>query len=120
IQEWLAKHSDLLQSNTNQFKAADFSLLAHCTEKTNAVSSVKDWQTVFGHLGQTLSVIETGCCGMAGTYGHESENVETSKKIYSLSWAQVVNNPVNAGKLVATGYSCRSQTKQIGRATGRE
>jgi FAD/FMN-containing dehydrogenase/Fe-S oxidoreductase len=113
IQEWLAKHSDLLQSNTNQFKAADFSLLAHCTEKTNAVSSVKDWQTVFGHLGQTLSVIETGCCGMAGTYGHESDNVETSKKIYSLSWAQVVNNPVNAGKLVATGYSCRSQTKRI-------
>lgn len=113
IQEWLAKHSDLLQSNTNQFKAADFSLLAHCTEKTNAVSSVKDWQTVFGHLGQTLSVIETGCCGMAGTYGHESVNVETSKKIYSLSWAQVVNNPVNAGKLVATGYSCRSQTKRI-------
>lgn len=113
LQEWLAKQAETLESNNKQFKAADFSLLAHCTEKTNAVSSVKDWQTVFGKLGQQLKVIETGCCGMAGTYGHETSNLETSKKIYALSWAQVVNNPVNTGKLTATGYSCRSQTKRI-------
>ena len=113
LQEWLAKQAEALESNNKQFKAADFSLLAHCTEKTNAVSSVKDWQTVFGKLGQQLKVIETGCCGMAGTYGHETSNLETSKKIYALSWAQVVNNPVNTGKLTATGYSCRSQTKRI-------
>jgi Fe-S oxidoreductase len=113
IQEWLAQQSEQLAGKTREFKAAEFSLLAHCTEKTNAVSSVKDWQTVFAKLGQQLKVIETGCCGMAGTYGHESSNVETSKKIYSLSWSQVVNNPTNAGKLTATGYSCRSQTKRI-------
>ncbi len=113
VQEWLAKQTDLLEGNTTQFKAADFSLLAHCTEKTNAVSSVKDWQTVFSKLGQQLKVIETGCCGMAGTYGHETSNLDTSKKIYALSWAQVVNNPVNSGKLTATGYSCRSQTQRI-------
>jgi Fe-S oxidoreductase len=113
IQEWLAQQSEQLTSKIRDFKAAEFSLLAHCTEKTNAVSSVKDWQTVFAKLGQQLKVIETGCCGMAGTYGHESSNVETSKKIYALSWSQVVNNPVNTGKLTATGYSCRSQTKRI-------
>lgn len=113
IQEWLAKQSEQLGEKKREFKAADFSLLAHCTEKTNAVSSVKDWQTIFTKLGQQLKVIETGCCGMAGTYGHESDNVETSKKIYALSWAQVVNNPSNNGKLTATGYSCRSQTKRI-------
>src|SRR5690606_24397510 len=90
-----------------------FSLLAHCTEKTNAVSSIKDWQVIFNKLGQELNVIDTGCCGMAGTYGHESNNVETSKKIYALSWADVVRSPANAGKLTATGYSCRSQTKRI-------
>jgi FAD/FMN-containing dehydrogenase/Fe-S oxidoreductase len=113
IQEWLAQQGEQLTSKIRDFKAAEFSLLAHCTEKTNAVSSVKDWQTVFAKLGQQLKVIETGCCGMAGTYGHESSNLETSKKIYSLSWSQVVNNPVNTGKLTATGYSCRSQTKRI-------
>ena len=113
IQEWLAKQSEQLSEKTHEFKTADFSLLAHCTEKTNAISSIKDWQTIFTKLGQQLKVIETGCCGMAGTYGHESDNVETSKKIYALSWSQVVNNPTNNGKLTATGYSCRSQTKRI-------
>jgi len=113
IQEWLAQQSEQLTSKLRDFKAAEFSLLTHCTEKTNAVTSVKDWQTVFAKLGHQLKVIETGCCGMAGTYGHESSNVETSKKIYSLSWSQIVNNPANSGKLTATGYSCRSQTKRI-------
>ena len=113
LQEWLAKQGEQLQQKKSDFRKADFSLLAHCTEKTNAVSSIKDWQTVFSGLGQSLKVIDTGCCGMAGTYGHESANVETSKKIYALSWAQVVGNPANAGKLTATGYSCRSQAKRI-------
>lgn len=113
IQEWLARQVLHLGEQSSQFKRNGFSLLAHCTEKTNAVNSLKDWQIVFRSLGQELNIIETGCCGMAGTYGHESNNVETSKKIYALSWANVVSNPANAGKLTATGYSCRSQTKRI-------
>lgn len=113
IQEWLAKQTETLQKHKSLFTSADFSLLAHCTEKTNAVSSLKDWQIVFSQLGQTLALIDTGCCGMAGTYGHETQNLSTSKTIYALSWAAVVNNPANAGKLTATGYSCRSQTKRI-------
>jgi FAD/FMN-containing dehydrogenase/Fe-S oxidoreductase len=113
VQEWLVEQAETLQSNAGKFTSGHYSLLAHCTEKTNAVSSVKQWQTVFTHLGQSLKVIETGCCGMSGTYGHEAINVDTSKKIYALSWAEVVNNPANAGKLTATGYSCRSQTKRI-------
>ncbi|ACE82774.1 D-2-hydroxyglutarate dehydrogenase YdiJ [Cellvibrio japonicus] len=113
LQEWLARQNDILAHKKADFRKADFSLLAHCTEKTNAVSSIKDWQSVFSTLGQSLKVIDTGCCGMAGTYGHETTNLDTSKKIYALSWSQVVNEPANAGKLTATGYSCRSQAKRI-------
>ena len=117
IQEWLSAQKDRLTEKRESFRSGDYSLLAHCTEKTNAVSSVKDWQQVFALLGQSLKVIETGCCGMSGTYGHEAANVETSKKIYQLSWSDVVNNPANTGKLTATGYSCRSQTKRIDKVT---
>ncbi len=117
VQEWLAAQTELLANQKERFHAGDYLLLAHCTEKTNAVSSVKDWQTVFSRLGQSLKVIETGCCGMSGTYGHEAVNVETSKKIYQLSWSDLVNNPANSGKLTATGYSCRSQAKRIDKVT---
>jgi Fe-S oxidoreductase len=50
---------------------------------------------------------------MAGTYGHETQNLDTSKHIYSLSWDAVINNPNNENTLVASGFSCRSQVKRI-------
>ncbi len=117
IQEWLVTQKEILSKHAENFSRAEYSLLAHCTEKTNAVSSVKDWQTVFAQLSQNLKVIETGCCGMSGTYGHETANVENSKKLYQMSWQQVVNDPKNQGTLTATGYSCRSQTKRVDNVT---
>ena len=54
---------------------------------------------------------------MAGTYGHESRNRATSKKIYDLSWRDPVAHYTDATKkdthqLIATGFSCRSQIKR--------
>jgi len=110
IQEWLAQQDlpEILKGQENEYK-----LLAHCTEKTNAATAINDWQTIFQKLGGKLDNINVGCCGMAGTYGHESNNVDTSKHIYSLSWEQVINDPTLDGKLVASGFSCRSQVKRI-------
>ena len=87
--------------------------MTHCTEKTNAAGSIKNWQEVYKLLGLTLKVENVGCCGMAGTYGHEANNVDTSKVIYELSWKEKIHDPTLAGKLVATGYSCRSQAKRL-------
>ncbi|MBU3069666.1 FAD-binding oxidoreductase [Aestuariicella sp. G3-2] len=113
LQEWLATQTDRLAEQKANFMTGDFKLLAHCTEKTNAAASMKDWGAVFSALGQQLSMVDVGCCGMAGTYGHEAQNVQTSKRIYELSWSQAVNAEENQGKLMATGYSCRSQAKRM-------
>jgi FAD/FMN-containing dehydrogenase/Fe-S oxidoreductase len=117
IQEWLVTQQDILRGKADCFNKAEYHLLAHCTEKTNAVNSTKEWQKVFSDLGQTLTLIDTGCCGMSGTYGHETANLDTSKKIYALSWTQVVSNPDYQKTLTATGYSCRSQVKRIDNKT---
>jgi Fe-S oxidoreductase len=50
---------------------------------------------------------------MAGTYGHETDNIENSKSIYNMSWQQVVNNPQSSAEILVTGYSCRSQVKRM-------
>ncbi|NHN37738.1 FAD-binding oxidoreductase [Pseudomaricurvus alcaniphilus] len=113
LQEWLAGASEHLGQQAANFSQGEFKLLAHCTEKTNAAASIKDWHTVFSALGQTLQNVDVGCCGMAGTYGHETRNRDTSRKIYELSWSEVVSAPDNQGKLMATGYSCRSQAKRF-------
>lgn len=113
VQEWLAGHSDALQQRSEGLTQNSYKLMAHCSEKTSAAASINDWKQVFSALGQTLELQATGCCGMAGTYGHEAENYDTSRKIYDLSWSEVVNDPANDGILVATGYSCRSQVKRL-------
>ena len=113
VQEWLAGHAEFISSKAENLPVNEFKLMAHCSEKTSAAASISDWARIFKALGQTLELQATGCCGMAGTYGHETENYDTSRKIYDLSWSEVVNNPDNDGKLVATGYSCRSQVKRL-------
>ena len=111
LQEWLAGQQNHLQSLRPGLIEDRFRLLAHCTEKTNAAPSIRAWQSVFTALGQSLTPVDVGCCGMAGTYGHEAANVATSRRIYGLSWAEVVNDP--AKRELSTGYSCRSQVKRI-------
>ncbi len=116
LQEWLVQHKDQLPKANIQ-NPQEYKLLGHCTEKTNAAPAVKAWITIFEQLGLGLSEISVGCCGMSGTFGHETTNVETSKNIYALSWQDVVNAPEHQGKLVASGYSCRSQVKRMSQTT---
>ncbi len=108
VQEWLSGRLDAVAPRSG---GGTFRLLPHCTERTNAPGAVKDWQAVFLHLGLRLDVPASGCCGMAGTYGHEARNRATSEIIYGQSWAQRVHE--GAGDLLADGYSCRSQVKII-------
>lgn len=53
---------------------------------------------------------------MSGGFGHIKKNVDVSKKIYSQSWANIVekNNP---STLLATGSSCRGQVKRLDQVT---
>lgn len=112
LQEFLASHSGTLKTKAPLFSPGDFKLMSHCIESANAVSSLKDWQTAFKALGHNLEVLDLGCCGMSGTFGHEARNQKTSKDIYAMSWQEVVDTYKDQDNLVATGYSCRSQVKR--------
>jgi FAD/FMN-containing dehydrogenase/Fe-S oxidoreductase len=109
-QEWLLQ---VLPERSAEGSAGEFRLLAHCTEKTNAPDSGKQWVQLFGRRGLRLAIEATGCCGMSGTYGHEARNVDTSRTIYSQSWAAHIDAPAGHGEALATGYSCRSQVKRM-------
>ncbi|MCJ2066753.1 FAD-binding oxidoreductase [Methylobacterium sp. J-088] len=109
LQEWLATQLDRIPSRQG---GRTMRLLPHCTERTNAPGAVRDWQAVFAHLGLRLDVPAAGCCGMAGTYGHEARHRATSETIYGLSWARHVAEAPGC-TLLADGYSCRSQAKLV-------
>ncbi|MDY7548920.1 FAD-binding and (Fe-S)-binding domain-containing protein [Glaciimonas sp. Gout2] len=112
VQEWLADHvADLRRVPAT--RSPDFFLLPHCSEKTNVPSAITDWQKVFEALGLRLEIKASGCCGMAGTYGHEAKKRSISETIYGQSWGPIVRAQKKDEVLLATGYSCRCQAKLI-------
>lgn len=131
ISEWLASIAESLQerfayASANNKNQTVFKLLAHCSEKTAIPETERTWQSVFKQAGLNLQVVPVGCCGMAGTFGHESSHYEESKGIYELSWSQhsqvkstVDNSQTNSQaqtideQILVTGYSCRSQVKRF-------
>lgn len=93
-------------------KGKTFKLFTHCTEKTALVNSENEWQTIFEHFGLTLEKVSVGCCGMAGTYGHEKANLDNSKALFELSWQPEIET-LASEQILATGFSCRSQVKRF-------
>lgn len=114
LQEWLVTHKEELRNFASK-TPKKFKLMPHCTEKTNATASMAQWKIIFDTLGHSLDVMDLGCCGMAGTYGHETRNRETSSTIYNQSWRKAIEQHTQTkadSTLVATGYSCRCQVKR--------
>lgn len=109
-QEWLAPLLDRLPSAAVG-KHRRVRLMAHCTERTNAPAAVGQWKVVFEKLGMELVVDDVGCCGMAGTFGHEVRNRALSEKLYAMSWQPALAATDRADLVMATGFSCRSQVK---------
>jgi FAD/FMN-containing dehydrogenase/Fe-S oxidoreductase len=113
-QEWLI---NALPQNEVTKVDEPYHFLPHCTEKTNEPGSIGQWQKIFERMGLTLQVQASGCCGMSGTYGHETRNAETSETIYGQSWKLLIQKFNQSGRVVADGYSCRSQVKRQEGAT---
>jgi len=111
LQEWLAHHREIIPRAIKS--GGEYLLLPHCSERSLAVASLRDWQTAFEAAGAKLRVLPSGCCGMAGTYGHEAEHRTTSEQIYRMSWGPQVALWANGSRLLASGYSCRSQVKLV-------
>jgi len=90
---------------------APASLFPHCTEKTSIPDVGVKWQKIFAAFGLTLTTEKTGCCGMAGVYGHETRHQETSRALYDMSWKKKVD-ATGAQNMLVTGFSCRCQVKR--------
>lgn len=111
FQEWLTPQLKVLNTGTHSDET-EYQLYAHCSEKTAVASTHSDWQKIFKALGLSLTAKNVGCCGMAGTYGHEQQNLENSIALYGMSWQEKIAS-AQSTQVLATGYSCRSQVKRL-------
>ena len=79
----------------------------HCHQKAfDVMGSVR---TVLGWIPQLeVSMIESSCCGMAGSFGYEAEHYGASMAMAELSLLPAVRQARDA-VIVADGTSCRHQ-----------
>src|SRR5450830_1901530 len=88
-----------------------FRLFLHCTEKTARPRTGSQWSQIFRAAGLQTEVQATGCCGMAGLFGHEQEHLAMSAQLFDMSWAQKLAGAAPA-QVLASGFSCRCQTER--------
>jgi Fe-S oxidoreductase len=68
-------------------------------------------------LGLDVDLPDTGCCGMAGSFGFEAEKYEVAQACGERVLLPAVRSTRPGTLIVADGYSCR---EQIAQSTGRE
>ncbi|HWM45033.1 MAG TPA: FAD-binding and (Fe-S)-binding domain-containing protein [Burkholderiales bacterium] len=56
---------------------------------------------------------DTGCCGMAGSFGYRPQHAETSRRIAGLALLPALQAAPDA-LVVANGFSCREQIEALG------
>lgn len=114
VHEWLLPRLNEfeLETQARSSESSPWYLFSHCTEKTKLPNAEKEWGAIFTHFGGVLNTVPVGCCGMAGTFGHEVDKLQMSKDIYGLSWKPSLAD-LPKERCLVTGYSCRSQVKRF-------
>ena len=91
--------------------AGDVLYHGHCHQK--ALIGTDAAERALSLPGYGVEVVDAGCCGMAGAFGYESEHVDVSKEMAELRLAPAVRSLSADTSIAATGFSCRSQIKDV-------
>jgi Fe-S oxidoreductase len=86
----------------------------HCHHK--AVMTMEAEESVLKGLGLDYTLLDSGCCGMAGSFGFERGHYDVSMKVGELVLLPAVREARADTLIVANGFSCRTQ---IAQSTGR-
>ena len=82
-------------------------LHGHCHQK--AFDSVDATVRLMENAGIEVETIHSSCCGMAGSFGYQSENYQVSMEMAELSLLPRVREAGGGERVAASGTSCRHQ-----------
>jgi Fe-S oxidoreductase len=86
----------------------------HCHHKS--VLGMADEETVLRGLGLELELPDSGCCGMAGSFGFDRDKYAVSVAAGERVLLPAIRSAAEDTLVIADGYSCR---EQIAQCTGR-
>jgi Fe-S oxidoreductase len=88
-------------------------LLLHVHCHQHAIMGAKADIAVLKRLGFDVEHLDSGCCGMAGSFGFEREHYQISKQIGEQVLIPAVKAAGADVPVVTNGFSCREQIEQL-------
>ena len=82
----------------------------HCHHK--AIMRFKEEKSLMQKMGLDQQVLESGCCGMAGSFGYEKDKYEVSVACGERKLLPEVRKAGLSTIIVADGFSCKEQIAQ--------
>jgi FAD/FMN-containing dehydrogenase/Fe-S oxidoreductase len=112
FEEWFCKEIDNNSIKKEQFSTENkvVRLHGHCHQKSIASLTPTKKALSFPENYEVL-LINSGCCGMAGSFGYEKEHYEISMKIGELVLFPEIRKTNQNVIIAASGTSCRHQIK---------
>jgi FAD/FMN-containing dehydrogenase/Fe-S oxidoreductase len=89
-------------------------LHGHCHHK--AIATLDDEEALIREMTVDVEVLDSGCCGMAGSFGFERNHHDVSMQVGELVLLPAVRKALPHRLILADGFSCR---EQIAQGTGR-
>jgi FAD/FMN-containing dehydrogenase/Fe-S oxidoreductase len=110
LSEYLEKHPELPVPRLER----PVLLHGHCHQKS--LMKMASEHAVLDRMGADVEEPESGCCGMAGSFGYEKGKYDISVKVGERVLLPRVREVADEKVIVADGFSCRTQIEQL---TGR-
>jgi FAD/FMN-containing dehydrogenase/Fe-S oxidoreductase len=83
----------------------------HCHQQ--AVLKMDDERSVLERLGLDFEILDSGCCGMAGSFGFERDKYDVSVKCAERVLLPALRRASPDTLVLANGFSCRAQIEEL-------
>lgn len=110
IEEFIKKEIALGNIGEDSFTKEErrVKIHGHCHQKAMSNTAIT-FDVLNLPVNYKVTVIASGCCGMAGSFGYEAEHYEVSMKIGEQSLFPAVRKSTEDTIIAANGTSCRHQ-----------
>ncbi|WP_299670178.1 FAD-binding and (Fe-S)-binding domain-containing protein [uncultured Polaribacter sp.] len=110
FEEFLAKEVENQQVDISLFTsdAKTLKIHGHCHQKALSGTHAS-FQILNLPQNYSVTIINSGCCGMAGSFGYEKEHYKISMQVGEDTLFPKVRNTPKETEIVAAGTSCRHQ-----------
>ena len=83
----------------------------HCHQEATAGSGAEE--ELYERMGLDFEVLDSGCCGLAGSFGFEAEHHDVSVAIAESRLLPMVRDAAADTIVIGDGFSCKTQVEQL-------